>query len=230
MNWKLDRHRTARLSVFAVLSLAVGAPAQQQTSAPLANVAANAKQLRHYTFKQRMEIYHKGELKNARIDEVHYNLSGERVSIPLEESKAQPEPRRRGPGSRLIAKRIEQEQDNMKEYIERLMALTSRYLTPDPARLERAVANAQVTTGGADEVRVVMRDYAKPGDRMTMSFDSTTRRPAKAEVNTSLDDVPVSIILSFDQIHEGPAYPGKTVIRSDVKQLELRVFTYDYRL
>lgn len=33
-----------------------------------------------------------------------------------------------------------------------------------------------------------------------------------------------------DQIREGPSYPERTVIKSEEKQLELRVFTCDYRL
>lgn len=170
-------------------------------------------------------------MKNTKIDEVHYNASGERVSIPLDEQKVQSEPPRRGPGSRLIARKIEEEKEKMKDYAERLMALTSRYLAPEPTKFQAAIANAEVTTGGGSSyMRIRVRDYIKAGDTMTMTFDSATKRPIKTEVNTSLDDDPITILLAFDQIHDGPNYPGKTVVRSDAKQLEVRVFTYDYRI
>jgi len=217
--------------LLAILAVAVGAGAQLPTSALMSSMAANAKQLRQYTFKQRTETYHAGELKNAKIDEVHYNASGERVSIPLDEQKAQSEPPRRGPGHRIIAKKMEEEKDKMKDYVERLMSLTRSYLASDPAELQAAIANAEVTTGGGSSVvRIRMRNYVKTGDSMTMSFDQATKRPTKTEVNTSLDEAPVTIVLAFDQIHEGPNYPGKTVVKADAKQLEVRVFTYDYRL
>ena len=219
------------VGLLAILAIATEAAAQQQTAALMTAMAANAKQLRQYTFKQRTEMYHNGELKNAKVDEVHYSVGGERVSIPLDEQRAQSEPPRRGPGHRLIAKKIEEEKEKMKEYVERLMSLTSRYLASDPAKLQAAVAGAEITTGGSSSLlRIRMRDYVKYGDSMTMSFDPATKRPVKTEVNTSLDDAPVTIVLAFDQIHEGPNYPGKTVVSSGAKQLEVRVLTYDYRL
>jgi hypothetical protein len=49
-------------------------------------------------------------------------------------------------------------------------------------------------------------------------------------ITTSLDDDDVVIVLTFDQIHQGPSYPVKTVVRAEAKQLEVRVFTYEYRL
>jgi hypothetical protein len=217
--------------VLAILVTAIASVAQQSAGALLMRLAENAKQVRQYTFKQRTETYHKGELKRAKVDEVHYNDAGERVSIPLDDKKEQAAPRRHGPGARLIAKKIEQEQDKMKDYIERLVSLTSRYLASDPAKLQAAMTHAEVTTtGGSSQVRVRMLNYVKAGDSMTMSFDSASHRPTKTEINTSLDDAPVTIVLAFDQIREGPSYPQKTVIASEAKQLELRIFTYDYRL
>lgn len=217
--------------LFAVVITAIGAGAQQPINRLATGMASNAKQLRQYRFRERTETYHKGELKNAKTDEGHYDTNGERVTIPLDEQRAQSESRRRGPGSRLIARKVEDEQEKMKDYIQRLMALTSRYLASDPDRLRGALAGAEVTTGGgSSQVRVVMRNYVKTGDVMTMIFDPATNRPTKTEVHTTLEDAPISIVLAFDQIREGPSYPERTVVKSDDKQLELRVFTFDYRL
>ena len=219
------------MGLLAIVLFASGAGAQQQVTALITAMAANANQLRQYTFKQRTETYHKGELKNTKLDEIHYSASGERVSIPLGEQKAEPEAPRRGPGHRVIAKKIQEEKEKMKDYVERLVSLTGRYVAPDPARLQAAIPNAEVITGGGgSEVRIRMRDYVRPGDSMIMSFDAATKRPTKTEVNTSLDDSVVNIILAFDQIREGPSYLGRTVITSGAKELQIRVLTYDYRL
>ena len=207
------------------------AGAQQPTTALMTSMAANAKQLKQYTFKQRTEMYHKGDLKNAKIDEIHYSTTGERISVPLGEQKADSAPRRRGPGSRVIAKKIESKQEEMKEYVERLMSLTSRYLASDPGKLQAAFATADVTmVGSSNLLRVVIRNYVKSGDTMTMTFDKSTNRATKTEVTTNLDDGSVTIALAYDQLHDGLTYPGKTAITSAAAQLEMRIYTYDYRI
>jgi hypothetical protein len=217
--------------LLATLVLTSEVNAQQQGAALLTGMSANAQQLRQYTFKQRTETYHQGELKNTKVDEIHYTAGGERVSIPLDQHQAQSEAPRRGPGHRLIAKKMEEEKEKMKDYIERLTALASRYPGSDAGKLQAAISKAEVTTGGgSSHVRVRMRDYVKPGDSMIMSFDPATKRPVKTEINTFLDDAPVSIVVSFDQLRDGPNYPGKVVMTSSAKQLEIRVFTYEYRL
>jgi hypothetical protein len=70
MNKKCMRHNTVLSCLLTVLVVAIGAGAQQQTNALMTGMAANAKQLMQYTFKQRTETYHRGGLKNAKIDEV----------------------------------------------------------------------------------------------------------------------------------------------------------------
>lgn len=225
---------TALLGLLVMLLAAVSAGAQQAPNSPtnsmMAGMAANTEQLKQYTYKQRTEAYHKDDLKNAKIEEIHYDVNGERVAITLDEQKAESEPRRRGPGSRLMAKVADKKRDEMKGYIERLASLAGRYLASDPAKLQAAMAKAQKSMDQASgQLRITLRDYLKSGDAMIMSFDAATNRPTKTEVKTTLDDDAVSIIVTFDQVREGPNYPGRIVARSDAKQVEVKVFTYDYR-
>jgi len=232
MNRKYISHRAIIFSFLALAALAIAAEAQQQLSSLMSGMAANARQLKQYTFKQRTEIYYKGDLKTAKLDEVHYNSNGERVVIPLHEEKAESKARPRLPGFGLVARKIENKQEETKQYVERLMFLTSRYLNSDPAKLQAAIGKADVNKSfGNSLVRIQMYDYVKAGDMMTMTLDSATNRPIKTEVETTLDGGPVSIVLTFDQIRgDGPSYPGKATVRSDAEELEVRILTYDYRL
>ena len=205
--------------------------AQQPITALTASMAANAKQLKLYTCKQRTATHYKGDLKSSRIEEIHYSASGERVSIPIDGQRVEQDARRRGPGSRLVAKKIESKQEEMREYIERLMSLTSRYLAPNSEKFKAGLGNAEMITSAAStQARIVMRNYVKNGDTMTMTFDAASHLPVKTEVDTSLDEDAVSIVVNFGQVHNGPSYPEKTVVTSFGKQLEVRVFTYDYRM
>jgi len=214
-----------------LLCLITTAVAQQQLASLTSGMAANARQLKEYTFKQRTEMYYKGEMKNSKLDEVHYSSNGERMIVPLGEQKSESGFHPRGPAHRLIAKKIENKQADKKQYVERLMFLTSRYLSPETGKMQNALAVADVTRSGASPlIRIHLRDFVKRGDMMTMTFDSTTNRPIKTEIETSMDDGPVSIVLTFDQLHQGPSYPGKTVVKADAEEVEVRVFTYDHRM
>lgn len=236
MKWMFAKCNSAIVEIVILLAIGIGAQAQQPDLAALmAGMAANGAQLRQYTFKQRTEAYYKDELKNVRVDEVHYSLAGERVSIPLEEQKEQPQqpprPLRLHPAARLVSNRIERKQAEIKDYVERLLSLAGRYLSPEQAKLQAALANAQISlpAGGA-EVRISLLGFIKPGDSLTMSFDSATRRPTRSEARTSLDDKPVTIAVTFDAVHSGPNYPARIVVTLDSEQLEVRMLTYDYRL
>src|ERR1041385_431684 len=92
------------ITCLAVLAMPIVAAAQAPTRTLMSSLAANTKQLHQYTFKQRTEMYHKGELKNAKIDEIHYSVSGERVSVPLETQASPSDAPRRGPGHRIVAR------------------------------------------------------------------------------------------------------------------------------
>ena len=231
MKIKFSDSKKIAAGLFAMAALTIFAGAQQQITSLINGMAANAKQLSQYTYKQRTELHYKGELKNTKLDEIHYSASGERVVIPLGEQKAESGSHRRGHGFRLVAKKIEGKQEQTKQYVERLMFLTSRYLVSDPAKFRAALAKADVTKSvGSSLVRIHMSNFVKSGDLMIMTVNSATNRPVKTEVMTTLDNGPVSIVMTFDQIHEGPNYPSKTVVRSDAEELEVRMFTYDYRL
>ena len=120
---------------------------------------------------------------------------------------------------------MESEKEKTKEYIDRLVTLATRYLPPDPARLAVAPINKSET-----DVRIVVRGYVKDGDTMMIRFDPATKRPTKVEIQTNLEDDPISMVLLLDQLRDGTTYPSRMVVSSDEKKLQLRMFTFDYRL
>jgi hypothetical protein len=227
MNPTSARLRRALLGLLVIVGSATCVIALEQPNPLVAGMNANSQQLKKYKFKQLTETYHDGEMKNARIEEVYYSSRGERISIVVEERQPPADPPRRGPGHRLINRKIESEKEKVKETIDRLVTLAGRYLPPDPARLQSAKATKDANSG---EVRLVLRDYVKDGDSMILSIDPVTKQPTKTEIHTMLDDASVSIVVVSDQIHDGPNYPAKMVIKFEEKRLELRVLTYDYRL
>jgi hypothetical protein len=112
----------AALLLPLMVCVGAGAVVPVEVKLMMSNMASNSQEVKQYTYKQRIETYYKEELKNSRIDEIHYDVNGELVSIPLMEQKVESNERRvRGPMSRFIVKRVEAKQDEMKDYVERLL-------------------------------------------------------------------------------------------------------------
>jgi len=217
--------KTVLLFLCCLEGRAATVPEVQQIAS---RMASNSDQLKQYTYKQRTEIYYNQELKTSQIDEVHYGTNREQVRIPLAQQKAERSQRAvRGPLSRLVAKRIEAKEEDVKDYVARLIALSSRYTAHDGTRSPMKGADLTVTSARTLVVRV--RDFAKAGDLVKLTFDDS-KRLARAEIETALDDDPVTITVLFDVLKSGVSYPMKSVVKSLAKQVEVRSYQYDFKL
>jgi len=208
---------------------AVVPAAQAQGGAVLAisgNMAENAEKLKQYTFKQKVEFYLKGELKKTTVSQVHFDSNGQRVAVPLESTPAAESQQRGGRFARKIA---EEKKDEMKDYVERLIGLMGQYFPPNPDKIKDAAKRAEFSQPAPGEAAVAFYDYLKTGDSMTMTLEAAEKRITEIAVKSSLDDDPVSILVSMSQLPNGPNYPSSTNLKSDAKQVELRISTYDYQ-
>ena len=193
----------------------------------VSSMAENSEKLKQYTFKQKAEVYLKGDLKKTSVSQIHFDSKGERVAVPLEVAPAADTQQRRGRIGRRIA---EEKKDEMKEYIERLTGLMGQYLPPTEDRIKAAVPAAQFSHPSPEVAEVTFPDYLKSGDSMTVSLNAAEKRIAQISVKSSLDSDPVSIIVNFSQLPDGTNYPATTSLQSEAKGIELRLSTYDYQL
>jgi hypothetical protein len=77
----------------------------------------------------------------------------------------------------------------MKDYMGQVKSLLGMYVPPDPQRMQQAFQAGKLSlnpVGGA--VNLVFTDYAQPGDRMTLTFDTAARKVSSVNVNTYMDD------------------------------------------
>jgi len=193
-------------------------------------VAENSRKLKQYTYKQTTQVYLRGELRRTQVAQVHYDSSGEKVLVPQESPDAQPAQAqaRRRLGGRIIEKKIEEQKDEMKEYVERLVGLVGQYLPPNPERLKAAAPNAQTSMSESGDARIALKGYLKPGDMMTLAVDPSSKQLNQIVINSTLDEDPVSFVVNFARLKDGTNYPSLTTVQSPAKQLELRVITSDY--
>ena len=93
---------------------------------------------------------------------------------------------------RVIAKKKEE----MMDYMEDVKGVLAMYVPPDPQKMEQAFKSGKVSlnpAGGA--VNLVFTDYAQPGDRMTLTFDTASKKIMSLSVNTYMGQAKDAVTL-----------------------------------
>jgi hypothetical protein len=77
---------------------------------------------------------------------------------------------------------------------------------------------------------LVFRDYAKPGDTVTLAFDTAAKNVRGYDVNSYLDapeDV-VTLKVVFNSLPDGTNYAAKSVLDATAKQIQIRTTNSNY--
>ena len=79
--------------------------------------------------------------------------------------------------------------------------------------------------------QIVFKDYALPGDQMTLSFDTAAKKITAVNVNTYMDnpkDV-VTLAVQFASLPDGTNYVQQTVLNATAKSLVVTTTNSDYK-
>jgi hypothetical protein len=84
---------------------------------------------------------------------------------------------------------------------------------------------------GAGVTAIVFKDYAQPGDQMTISFDTAAKKIASVNVNTYLDDPKdvVALAVQFASLPDSTNYVQQTVLEATAKKLVVTTTNSDYK-
>jgi len=207
----------ARLLVFA----------QTVDSGISAKIAENSERLRQYTHLRKTEVYWKGELKKAQFAEVNFDVnSGKEISVPLGSTgSGQSQPVGGGFIMTAVMKKIA---NIVRQNSERLSDLMKEYLPVDMRKIESARPGGEADRPSSKDAQIVLRDYARPGDSMTISMDPHSKLPAQIRIASNLDGNPVAFNIDFASLADGTSYPSMVDMKWDAKKLELRVTNFDY--
>jgi hypothetical protein len=89
-------------------------------------------------------------------------------------------------------------------------------------------AALQPSPGGI--ATLIFRDYAKAGDIVTLTFDTTSKKIQSYDVKTYLDapeDV-VTLKVVFDTLPGGPNYVAQSILDATAKQVQIRTTNTGY--
>lgn len=177
-----------------------------------------------------MTVFLKGQQKKTERFQVRNGADGKPVKTPLDA----PPPAAAPQGGRLRQRIVARKKEEYEDYADQMKALAQRYLPPDLDAIQAAYAkgNISMTPGAAaGEVKIVIVNYEKPGDSMTLVFDKEQKLVRSIKISSYMDnpsDV-MNLSVQFDKLPDGPSHPTTATIEGVSKQLTVTTQNSDYR-
>jgi hypothetical protein len=204
-------------------------PMEQKLMAIKQAQAANKQRLAQYTWLETETISIKGEAKDTKFYQVRLGANGQPQKTELSEQKAQPGSERQGG---IKAHIIERKTEEYRDYGQQIGALAKQYTTPDPERLMQAkqAGNISVQPGGGS-VNLVIKNYVKPGDSLTMTIDPQTHSPVSIRVDSYLNDPSDAVTVSaqFAPLPDGTNHVETVTINGISKHLTISELNSNYQ-
>jgi hypothetical protein len=221
------------ITLLALPILAIGAaftqpivaqnPEMQQKIADVKEMMAMNKQaLAKYTYVQTATISLKGEVKKVTHNQVVTGPDGKPQKTSLDPPAAPPS------GGRLKKHVIEKKTEEYTEYADSIKALIEQYVPPEKDLIQQASAagNIMMGPGGSPgEFRLVISNYVKQGDKMTLVVNKTKGGLQSVSIATYLSDPQdaVTVNVQFGQIPGGPNHVASETINGVSKQLTIAI-------
>jgi hypothetical protein len=226
---------TTLIVLSAVLLLLAGygftqQPALQEKLVALKQSAAENKQrLAQYHWTETQQVSYKGEPKGTKTFLCQYGPDGQVQKTPIGGDAAQPQQQQRG---RLKERIVEHKKEEMKDYMGEVKDVLTLYLPPDPQKMQAAFQAGNVSftpTEGA--VNLVFKNYAQPGDQMSVSFEPAAKKIQALNVNTYLNEPKdaVTLAVQLASLPDGTNYPAQTVLGASAKQIQVTTTNSNYQ-
>ena len=203
-----------------------GAELQQKLAAVKQSLGENQQKLHQYQWKETTQLTLKGDPKPPSQSACQYGPDGKVQKTPLTAPPPPPS------GGKMKQKVIANKKEEMKDYMGDVKVLLAKYVPPDPQAMQKAFQAGKVSlTPGSGEAQMVFKDYALPGDQMTLSFDTAAKKISTVKVNTYLDnpkDV-VTLAVQFASLPDSTNYVQQTILNATAKNLVVTTTNSDYK-
>jgi hypothetical protein len=207
-------------------------PELPQRVADVKEAAARNKQaLASYSWNELVTISLKGEQKKQEHFQVRLGPDGK----PQKTSMDPPDEAAAPSGGRLRQHVVAKKTDEYKEYAEQMKALAQQYVPPDGELLQKAYAQGNITlgpTGGApNQIQLVIHNYLKPQDSMTLVFDKTQKALLSIQIASYMEDPKdvMNLTVQFSRLPDGTNHVASLVINGVSKQLNIATQNSNYQ-
>jgi hypothetical protein len=218
----------ATVTAVAQTGGAAGGELQQKMAAVKQSAAENQQKLHNYQWTETTQLTLKGEPKPPTQSMCQYGPDGTVQKTPMGPPPEQPS------GGRLKKHMIEKKKGEMKDYMGQVKSLLAMYVPPDPQRIQQAFQAGKASlnpAAGEGVAQLVFKDYAQPGDQMTLSFNTAARKISSVNVNTYMDnpkDV-VTLAVQMASLPDGTNYAQQTVLDATAKKLQVTTTNSNYQ-
>ena len=209
---------------------------QQKVADLKAAMAQNKQALAQYTWAEQDTISLKGEQKKQEHFQVRLGPDGKQQKTSLD-PPAQPEqPASSGRrGGRVKEHVVEKKTGEYKEYADSIKTLIQQYVPPDKDAIDQARQKGNITAspeaGTPGQYKLVIANYVKQGDNMTLVIDKATKGLVSLSIATYLDDPKdaVTVSVQFAAVPGGPNHVASQTINGVSKQLTIAVQNSNYQ-
>ena len=219
---------TCALALASALPLiAQNAELQQKLAAVKQSVAENKQRLQKYQWTETTQLTLKGDEKPPSQSLCQYGPGGQVQKTPI--SAPPPPPS----GGRMKQKIIANKKEEMQDYMGDVKNLLALYVPPDPQKMQQAFETGKASlnpVGGM--VNLIFKDYALPGDQMTLTFDTATKKIVSLSVQTYMGESKdaVTLQVQMDSLPDGTNYVRQTVLNATAKQLVVTTTNSSYQM
>ena len=222
-----------RLMTISAVTLAIATPAisqnselQQKIMAVKQAAAENKQKLHQYQWVETTQLTLKGDAKPPTKNSCVYGPDGKVQKTMIGPPPPPPS------GGRLKQKIIANKKEEMKDYMQDVKAVLGMYVPPDPQKIQAAYQAGKVSLNPVPgAVNLVFTDYAQPGDKMTLSFNSATKKITSLNINTYMGEKKDAITLRVQMANlpDGTSYESQTVLNATAKQLAVTTTNSNYQ-
>jgi hypothetical protein len=233
----LSRTLSALLILLAGAILILGAngqsPEMQQRVAEIKeSIAKNKQALAQYTWMEQVTISLKGEEKKQEHFQVRLgpDLKPQKTSLdpPADASSS-------SGGGRLKRHVVAKKKEEYKEYADQMKALAQQYVPPDRDLLQQAASKGNITLGttpgGGNELQLVIHNYLKPNDSVTMVFDKAQKQLVSVEIASYMNDPKdaMNVTAQFSRLPDGTSHVSNVVVNGVSKKLNIAIQNSQYQ-
>jgi hypothetical protein len=228
--------KTALLIASALLASGLSATAiaqpspelQQKLAAVKQSIAENQQKLHKYQWTETRQLTLNGDAKPPSQFLCQYGPDGTVQKTPM--SPPPPPPS----GGRMKQRIIEKKTTEMKDYMGQVQTLLALYVPPNPQKMQQAFGAGKVSLNpspNSGTTNMVFKDYAQPGDQMTLTFSSATKKISAINVNTYMDNPQDTVTLGvqFASLPDSTNYVAQSVLNATAKKLVVTTTNSNYQ-
>ena len=209
-----------------------GGDMQEKIAFVKQSIAENQQRLHQYQWVETTQLTLKGEAKPPKQSQCSYGPDGKVQKVPIGDS--QPPQQQSGRGGRLKERVIEKKTGEMQDYMQQVKSLLALYVPPSSERIQAAHQAGNISIGapaGADAVQLIFKNYAQPGDQMTLSFNTAAKKVQQLNVNTYLNDPKdvVTLAVQFASLPDGTNYTPQNVLNAPAKKIQVTTTNSNYQ-